>query len=1032
MDDCFLRVCVVIALICGAQATYSYHASRCECGGLSRYCLRDALGLRCVDCQGNTEGRHCERCRAGFYHQGAQRSCTACQCHAAGSVSSQCDSRGRCSCASGFTGHKCDLCADGQTIGADGCKRSRSNRQDSGSWSPSCFCFGHSSECSVQPGYYVHNISSSFSEGLDGWRAATPDGNTPRNVHFRWSPRHQDVEVISSSSLPVYMYAPARFLGDKLHSYGQNLSFALRLDRGVRHPSVTDVILEGAGLSVSTSLGDLRHSVPCGQKLHYTFRLDEKLWSPQLSSFMFQTLLQNLTAIKIRATFGNEGRGYLDNVSLVSAHPSPGTAPARWVQTCQCPPALEGHQCERCSPGYMRTQASRGSFSACQPCQCPKGSCDALTGECLSSDDNNQGCPTGYTGAGCSDCAEGFYRENVRGDGFPAPCQPCECDQQGAVSTQCSSSGTCECRPGFEGQKCSEAKCPACFNPVITRLDQFWLRVQDLDSLASDLDPSNSDQTEAALRAARRQLEELQDDQILASDAERRLKKRLTSVTADQLRAEQQLDRVSQRVQDVQDQQASYRDKQDTTQDLIQDMRGLLRQARAALTALERPQADSPSEQADTNPLTSLLDKALDLLKTQQSAASSVAEDSSVAAQDTQQSAELLRRVLEREGKVQQSAQDLKRTFEQISAEVKDLEARAPGVSSDATDQSRKAAALLKDLLNLEKQLPTSLQAEADAMSSGVDRLKAEAEGNMEDLDRLKAATEEEQSSAVKLLDQGKAAQETFDKLVDRVDQAKSDTEDALRRINSNTASLEDSLSTLKGFEQQMDGAKSLADAAIARLPAIQATVKSAQKDNTNAQGLVEAVREQLDQAGQGRDQLKAAVDKLEASRVLLPSGLLENATVLRNDAEQLEADSFSTADTVRKELEEARKLKRDSEQGVEEAQAALENSLRSRDAVRRTLRDVHSMINSLNGSEPLDLSRLQRLEQSLLDAQRDLTLSLGPRLEQLQEKERAHRLHLLGLEQNLSTILSDIQNVEDILNTVPKGCYNNPPLEEA
>lgn len=47
-------------------------------------------------------------------------------------------------------------------------------------------------------------------------------------------------------------------------------------------------------------------------------RLDEQpgsRWKPQLSSFQFQRLLQNLTAIKIRATFGENGE-FLRLVSL--------------------------------------------------------------------------------------------------------------------------------------------------------------------------------------------------------------------------------------------------------------------------------------------------------------------------------------------------------------------------------------------------------------------------------------------------------------------------------------------------------------------------------------------------------------------------------------------------------------------------------------------------------------------------------------------------------------------------------------------
>lgn len=1024
-----LILCGLLVLICSVQATYYQVALGCECNGRSRYCLRDALGLRCVDCEGNTEGRHCERCRAGFYLQQDGRACTACLCHRTGAASVQCDNRGRCSCKQGFTGLKCELCEDGQKVGADGCTRSRQLRDDSGSWSPSCFCFGHSSECSPQSDYYIQNITSTFSDGVDGWRAATLDGQTPPNVYYRWSPTHRDVEVISSNSLPVYLYAPARFLGDQLHSYGQNLSFSLRLDRGVRQPSITDVILEGAGLRVSRSLGDLRHSVPCGHKRHYSFRLEESQWSPQLSSFAFQKLLQNLTAIKIRASFGHGGRGYLDNVSLVSARSDPGTDPARWVRSCRCPPGLEGPQCERCAPGYRRTDPSRGAFSDCEPCQCPRGSCDAHTGECLSSDDSQGLCQHGYSGPNCADCAEGFYRETVRGDGFPAPCQPCSCDKHGSASAQCDSSGTCRCKTGFEGQKCDRSKCPSCFDPIEAQLEQFTVRLRELQQYFSA--PGDSGDLEAALRAAERELDNLQDQHQTSSNAERRLQRQLSSLGSEQLTLGQELDKVSRVCKNVDSSAQKYSEQADTIEDLIDDMRRLLQQAQRRLRSVELPQADAPT---DNNPFTPLLQTALDLLQKHQSDAASTGAQADQALKDSEQSAALAKSVVDREEKVNTITEDLKDMLERISTEVKDLETQAPQVSAAAKGQSKMAARLLQDILKAEKDLPAPLKAEADSMLSKLNRLKATADGNLAEMEKLKTAVEQDQTRAMDLLSDGKEAQETFDKLVDRVDQAKADTEEALKRIGSNTQDLDNALKTLRGFDEQMDQGKALADAAIGRLPTINSTVQSAKRDNKATEALLDGVSDQLKQAEQTHDQLEKAVDNLQGlwSSVPPTSDLLDQATRLRSEAEKLRDGSSSTAAQVQNELNQAQDLQQQAAQGVEDAQAALDNTRRTRDAVRKTLKDVNNMINNLNGSEPVDMSRLEDLEDSLLAAERDVSLGLEPRLEQMQQREQAHRRYLSRLDQDLSTILQDIRNIEDILSSIPEGCYNNAPLEEA
>lgn len=565
--SCF-SVCLLLPAAIGTN-----QREVCDCNGKSRQCIFDrellqetGNGYRCLNCMDHTVGVRCEQCQEEFYHKRDGEACLPCHCNPRGSLGLQCDNHGRCSCKPGVMGDKCDRCRPGfdsfseagcepghpapsaqcdcdpaggtgrcvsgrcvckASVSGERCDRCKQGYYNLDAKNPEgcspCFCHGHSTSCASAENYNVHKITSSFQQDAEGWRGAYVDGSP---APLQWSPRHRDVYVTARRQEPTFFMAPARFLGNQQLSYGQVLSFDYRMDRGGRRPSPRDVVLEGAGLRVAAPLVPHGKMLSCGISKTYAFRLNEHPssgWSPTLSYFEYRRLLGNLTALKIRATYGEYSTGYIDNVTLVSALPAPGI-PAPWVERCGCPAGYEGQFCERCAPGYKRDASNLGPFSTCVQCDCQGGeNCDPDTGDCYSGDENmepsascplgfyndpwnpqscrpcpctsGQGCfvapgrkeivcnncPLGVTGANCELCADGYFGDPLGQKGPVRPCRPCQCNS----NVDPSAAGNCDqltgeclkclyntagfscaqCREGFFGNPLAPnpaEKCQAC------------------------------------------------------------------------------------------------------------------------------------------------------------------------------------------------------------------------------------------------------------------------------------------------------------------------------------------------------------------------------------------------------------------------------------------------------------------------------------------------------------------------------------------------------------------------------------------
>ncbi|KAL3276258.1 hypothetical protein HHI36_020973 [Cryptolaemus montrouzieri] len=477
-----------------ATAKNAYECKQCNCNGFSTRCYFDqdlydqtGHGGHCLDCTANRDGPNCERCKENFYMR-EDGYCVACDCDPVGSKVLQCNSEGKCQCKPGVTGDKCNRCeANHYDFGPHGCKNCGCSEIGSINNTPSCdpysgtcyckenvegkrcreckpgffnldlensfgctpcFCYGHSSQCISASGYFKHQIASSFDKSGDRWRTVDENG---RPLELEYNALSQSVAFHSLGDEIVYFLAPDRYIGDQRASYNQVLQFSLRIGKNMALPSAADVIIEGAGERIALAIFAQQHNIPSTETQIYRFRLHEHPnygWEPRLSARAFMSILTNITAIKIKATYSSQDVTYLDDVKLETASRGvASTQPAYWVEQCKCPDGYVGQFCESCATGFRHSRSLSGPFIPCIPCDCNKHTdeCDSDTGKCR--------CQHNTAGDNCEFCARGYYG-NALG-GTKDDCQPCGCPQGGPCIQIDDENILCtECPEGYGGHRC--------------------------------------------------------------------------------------------------------------------------------------------------------------------------------------------------------------------------------------------------------------------------------------------------------------------------------------------------------------------------------------------------------------------------------------------------------------------------------------------------------------------------------------------------------------------------------------------------
>ncbi|XP_029636725.1 laminin subunit gamma-1 [Octopus sinensis] len=714
---------------------------------------------------------------------------------------------------------------------------------------------------------------------------------------------------------------------------------------------------------------------------------------------------------------------------------------------CPCQLHVEGLKCDRCAPGYWNLESGNG----CESCRCNsigslESECDHGTGQCK--------CKNNIVGKRCGKCLPYHYGFSVDG------CKRCQCDPLGSYDQQCDDKGACKCRPTTTGDRCDRCQenkynitagcidCPPCYNLVQQQVNEHRKHLEEMRNYTEVIKTSpqafNDSQFLTHMKKVSDSVEKLINDA-------RRISR--TNSTFGK-----QLDDLKNAISDIMDKCGMIAGSVEAADKDIRRTQDFITEAQDAIRRAEREIARA-SDYIDNEGQTALKQAQLATTKfgTRSDKMKSIAARAMLTAKqqmsDAKETEENANEALNISRDALQTTKDLYRFPERLANEISRLNSmneNNKNLMHQTEILSKNAKMKAEDALNKALEINTKI-ARFNISNVNVDHLVTEAEKIKQEANEIQKSlqetltanndmlndVDEEKRKANLLYEDALNKQQETDKLMSDIFKANSKAKEAVEKGEAILKEAQETLKTLKDFDRNVADNKKKAEKSLTKVGDIKKMIRQAEAKTAQSQtallGAEDDAKEALDKAKEAQDMAGEA--SKDADKFLKESQAIETR------ANSIASVTDSLSDQVNKMNSSVNSMKDSSEEDTDAVNNAAAKASRAKDNADEALSKIRKALDTVNeintvldnlDSQKINTTHLDILERKIISVE-DLMKSndidnqmkmITDALKRLTESEDTFT-------RDLAQLRADVKNIEDINNSLPKGCFKPLNLEK-